>query len=161
MVTLVNPFPEEANFALKLVCQHKSVELDMVVDRAVKGLPPPPPSASASLGYSPIPQAPKPAAAKVALVSRAGARPPPPVEKTPEEIEIEAISKQPYWTANVEDGINLAPHGSKTILVSTSPSTHPINTASPPPPPLLFFPCPSGQFPTVFSGHPQLPNRTI
>ena len=57
----------------------------------------------------------------MALISRAGARPPPPVEKTPEEIEIEAISKQPYWTANVEDGITLAPHGSRTILVNFLP----------------------------------------
>ena len=64
-VTLVNPFPEEATFAMKLVCQHKPIELDMVVERAVKGLPPRPPSASANLGYSPIPQVPKPVATKV------------------------------------------------------------------------------------------------
>ena len=118
-VTLVNPFDDECNFTMSLVCQLKPVELEVVVDRMVKGLPTRPPSAMA-LGYSPIPQAPK-AAPPTKAVSRPGTRAQAPPEKTPEELEIEAISKQPYWTNAADDVISLAPKASKNILVNFLP----------------------------------------
>lgn len=118
-LNLVNPFDEEGNFTMKLVCQHKSVALDVVVDRAVRGLPARP-STATTLGYSSIPQPPK-LPAKQTVLSRPATRADKVPDKTAEEVEIEAISKQPYWTTAGDDTITLPPRGVRTVLVNFLP----------------------------------------